>query len=66
MKIKLTKSFWIVALLVAIIALLWLPNAPKEISPATAFFGLGAVTAVVYAGYRFVRWLWAKTKKPAA
>ncbi len=65
MKIKLTKSFWLAVLLIAIVGMLWLPNAPKKISPATAYFGLGAVSGLVYAGSRGVKWILGKAKKPA-
>lgn len=60
---KVPKTVWLVALLAAIVALLWFPCAPKKISPATAYFGLGAVSGAVYAGYRFVRRVRALVKK---
>jgi len=60
---KVLKTVWLVALFMLIVALLWFPGAPKKISPATAYFGLGAVSGVVYAGFRLVRRIWAKVKK---
>lgn len=65
MKVKLTKSFWLVAALLVLVALFWFPCAPKELSPATAYFGLGAVVGVVYAGYRYGKRILEKSKKPA-
>jgi hypothetical protein len=60
---KVPKTVWLIALLMLVVALLWFPCAPKKISPATAYFGLCAVSGVVCAGYRFVRRIWARVKK---
>ncbi len=66
MKIRLTKNVLLAVLLLALVALLWFPCAPKKITPATAYFGLGAVAGAVYAGYRGVKWILGKVKKPAS
>ena len=52
---KLTKSFWVIALCILVVALCWLlPIGPAKVSRATAFFGIGALIALYFGGRKLV------------